>query len=361
MSKCSICGNRFVKGDPDFYYCPACQKKYHKGCFERFGCTDSSCSEYRGCDPIEETEAQAPEPLPPREKGFRGALKYFSDYNDSQIVCPECGKKVSVFVWNYRLGCPVPSCLERKEHLYLRAGAAALILALAYAVIKTRALFLDHAVVFTAVFAILYFLLIHLGMYVKILHMRSPQLRKFGAGLAQGAAVAVVLTAFTLIFCNSILQGVYRQGMTAFNAGEYNKAQELFKQIPRYKDSEVLRAKAEIKECQVTYQLAKQALEREDYNTAIQLFGSIEDYMDSKTLLKEAKYKQAKNAIVSGDLKTAVDTFTDLGAYKDSQNILKTITEKALPALGSAIGSMWKKDSDEEGNEGLFGRLLGGR
>ncbi len=358
MSKCNICGNRFIEGEPDFYFCPACQKKYHKGCFERFGCTDRDCPEYRGFDPIEETEARAPAPLPPMEKGLKGALKYFSDYNDSLLICPECGKKVSVFVWNYRLGCPVHSCLERKEHLYLRAGVAALALALVYAFVRTGKLFLDHAVLFALAFAALYWLLIHLGMYVKIKHLTGPQLRKFGAGLAQGAAVAAALAVFTLIFCGSVLNGVYQKGMTALNAGQYEEARDLFKQIPRYRDSKLLYAKAEIKHFGEVYRQGKQALDREDYGAAIQLFGSIDGYMDSKELLKEAKYKQAKSAIVSGDLKTAVDTFTDLGSYKDSRSILKTITEKALPALGGAVMDMIKP-SEDDSEPGFWGKLMG--
>ena len=252
-------------------------------------------------------------------------------------------------MWNYRLGCPVHSCLERKEHLYLRAGAALLVTALLYAGFRTRSLFPERALFFGVTFAVLYFVLIHLGMYVRIRYLNSPQ----------GAVIGAVLLAFTLIFCNSLLSGAYHKGTEALNGGRYDEAIEAFKLIPRYKDSEILQAGAELKKCQAVYGAAKEALEREDYGEAIRMFESIEDYMDSKTLLKEAKYKQAKKAIAEGDLKTAVNTFTDLGGYKDSRSILKKLTEGALPALGGAVLDMIKKPSEDGSEPGFWDKVLG--
>ncbi|MBP5274606.1 MAG: hypothetical protein ILO36_06710 [Abditibacteriota bacterium] len=361
MSKCSVCGNRITEGEPDFYFCPECQKKYHRNCFERFGCTDKNCPEHRGCEPAPEGMAEPPAPLPPREKGVKGALRYFEEYNDRFLICPDCGKKVPVFVWNLRLGCPVKSCLEHKEHLYLRTGLVLLAAALLYAGFRLRAeLFLDSALWFAAGFAVLYIVLIHLGMYVKIGFIGKTRLRAFAAGLVQGAAIGALLLAWTLCFCDGVLNSQYKKGAAAMEAGDYAGAARYFLKIPQYRDSRVQKAKAEIKLDQIKYSEAKKALLREDYGTAIDLLEEINGYMDSGELLKEAKYKQAKNAIVSGDLKTAVDTFTDLGAYKDSQNILKTITGKALPALGGAVLDMIRKPSDDEDSKSGFLKRLPG-
>ena len=362
MSKCSVCGGRFVKGDPDFYYCPGCQKKYHKGCFERFGCTDSSCSEYRGCGPAGE-DAAPPVPGSSAGEGAGDRLQALIRYHDAVVTCPDCGKKVPLFIWNYRLGCPAPSCMERKEHLYWRTGAGALLAALAFGILRAGKLFAGHAAAYAVLFVLLFVLLAHLGMYVKIRYMYSAQIPKFLAGLAQGAAAAAVLVLFCVLYTQGILGAEYKKGMRAMEAGNYAEAKRLFESAGDFRDSRVLAAKADIKECDRIYRQAEEALRSEDYTRAIELLGSIRDYRDSRELLKEAKYRQAKISIASGDIKTAVNLFTDLGDYKDSGSILKTIAEKALPALGSAIGSMWRKDSGEEedGSTGLWGRLLGGR
>lgn len=78
----------------------------------------------------------------------------------------------------------------------------------------------------------------------------------------------------------------YQSANNLLNAGEYEKAKSIFRELGDYKDSAIM-----INEC--TYNEALALMKNKKYLEAIKIFNSISNYKDSKNLITECNYQNA--------------------------------------------------------------------
>lgn len=107
----------------------------------------------------------------------------------------------------------------------------------------------------------------------------------------------------------------YNRAKDTIKEGNYEKAAEMLKEIPEFKDSNEL-----LIDCY--YQLGQKNIEEKNYTNAITLLEKAGDYQNSNELLS---YVKALSEYESGDLKTAKTSFEALSGYADSDQYLKNI------------------------------------
>ncbi len=141
-----------------------------------------------------------------------------------------------------------------------------------------------------------------------------------------------------LILCCFLLAGCkstdYKSAVTSFEAGELDKAEEMFTALGDYKDSAAYLA-------DIPYQRAYALLEAGEYDLAERAFAVLGDYKDSIKMIDETKYQRAVSLLNAGEFDAAEEAFTALGSYRDSSYMIADVQNarvyhKAESCLSSA-------------------------
>ena len=138
----------------------------------------------------------------------------------------------------------------------------------------------------------------------------------------------------------------YNRAILLMDGGAYQAALDLFKELGRYKDSDL-----QIKKCNeaieggfgitqtdkdIKYNRATSLINSGDYQSALTLFKELDGYKDSKKLIekcnealssgmskttseKDDNYNRAMSFMNAGDYQSALTLFRKLGEYKDSE------------------------------------------
>ena len=113
---------------------------------------------------------------------------------------------------------------------------------------------------------------------------------------------------------------IYNQGMTKFNAGDYEEAIKLFRQCKNSREAIEMVDKS-------NYYLAEKAYSSGDYDTALSLLNN-NSYSDCKDLIDKCNYKLAEKAFADGDYASAIELLAD-NSYSESEALLnKSKVEK---------------------------------
>ena len=107
---------------------------------------------------------------------------------------------------------------------------------------------------------------------------------------------------------------VYNQGMTKFNAGDYEEAINLFRQCKNSREAIEMVDKSNC--C-----LAEKAYSAGDYDTALSLLNN-NSYSASKELIDKCNYQLAEKAFADGDYASAITLLID-NSYSESEALLK--------------------------------------
>ena len=138
----------------------------------------------------------------------------------------------------------------------------------------------------------------------------------------------------------SIVEVKYNIAVNLYNAGEYQKAIDVFNMLDGYEDSE-----EKIKECKAAiteqkYNNAVTLMNNGKYEDAITAFEEVYGYKDSTVKIVECKdninernYNEAVSLAKKGNYKDATIIFADLENYKDSEELWKKYS-----LLGCEVG-----------------------
>lgn len=152
-----------------------------------------------------------------------------------------------------------------------------------------------------------------------------------------------------LTFC-SCSASDYKAAQELQSAGDYTAAQEAFRALGNYKDSELLAS-----EC--GYAVASALFEAEDYAAAADAFRMLRDYSDSAAQAQECGYRIASALFDSGDFPGAMDAFAKLSGYRDSAN---RVAEASDRYLAEALIGSWTSDVMDESDIFLGDNLFSG-
>lgn len=145
-------------------------------------------------------------------------------------------------------------------------------------------------------------------------------------------ALAAALALFLLLTEVVIPNSRYNKAVALLDAGQYEDALAVLRQIKDYKDSrqlilladhgiqerERLENEARIEEKnKIAYEEAEAFLTAEDYDEAIIAFQKLGDYRDSREKKNLAAYKKASQLFEIGEYKEAYLVFLSLGDYSD--------------------------------------------
>ena len=148
-----------------------------------------------------------------------------------------------------------------------------------------------------------------------------------------------ILTLSILLLMSGCKSSDYKQAVSLFDSGEYEKAQKAFEELGEYKDSKeyLERANAEI-----SYTNAVSLFDSGEYEKAQKNFEELGEYKDSKEYLEKAnaiiteeRYNHALELFEAEDYSKALSAFSSLNDYKDSlqyMNKSKEMLEKAEKA-----------------------------
>ena len=103
----------------------------------------------------------------------------------------------------------------------------------------------------------------------------------------------------------------YNSAVDLYNAGKYDEAITVFKEISGYKDSEEQIAKCETAIKDAKYERAMALIDSGDYEAAYALLNEI----GNKEAVKSSKYDRAMALIDTGDYKSAYSLLADIGNY----------------------------------------------
>lgn len=117
----------------------------------------------------------------------------------------------------------------------------------------------------------------------------------------------------TVYFTVLVPNQQYDEAMRFYSNKQYKQAQEAFKALGDYKDSQV-------KQKEVLYAYATELLEKKDYANAEKEFEALGEYQDSEDKKKEAVYQQATEQLSKKEYAHAAEVFLGLGTYKDAKN-----------------------------------------
>jgi len=81
----------------------------------------------------------------------------------------------------------------------------------------------------------------------------------------------------------------YKQAVSLFDSGEYEKAQKAFAELGEYKDSKEYLEKANAIITEERYNHALELFEAENYSKALSAFSSLNDYKDSLQYMNKSK------------------------------------------------------------------------
>lgn len=110
---------------------------------------------------------------------------------------------------------------------------------------------------------------------------------------------------------DKVAQAIYEKAGALAENGEYDEAEELYRSLSVYSDSEE-RVK------QTRYSHARSLFDNGDFGEAQSMFRSLGEYSDSREYALRSGYSAAEQAESSGEFAKAADQFSALGEYSDS-------------------------------------------
>lgn len=139
---------------------------------------------------------------------------------------------------------------------------------------------------------------------------RQDKKRKIIAGIIVTATVLAV--AFGWLLVTVIIPGnKYKEAVSLKDAGEYDRAEEIFSELGDYEDSMI-----QVQE--VKYSKACSLRDGGKVDEALALYDELKDYKDSVEQVKMLKYSQACSLRNGGKYDEAIEILLELGNYKDS-------------------------------------------
>lgn len=111
-------------------------------------------------------------------------------------------------------------------------------------------------------------------------------------------------------------ESLYLKATHLMDAGEFNEAIVIFKQLSPYRDS-----REQSRQCQneSSYLKAFSQLDQNDLEGALDSFIALGDFKDSETQASEITYRLASSHFEKNEYDTARELFASLGTYKDSE------------------------------------------
>lgn len=148
--------------------------------------------------------------------------------------------------------------------------------------------------------------------------------------------VVCLMLALCLCLC-SCKSSDYKNALAQFEAGEYQKARDVFAALEDYEDASEL-----LKQCD--YQIALSLMKEERYEEAKELFASLGEYEDSADQVVSCVCAMSRAYAENGKMKEAVAILVDF--YENPQVeavfceiLLDELAENYLPNVQSAIDS----------------------
>lgn len=170
--------------------------------------------------------------------------------------------------------------------------------------------------------------------------------------------IAAVLAFSGIKYIPGIISEVkYKSATTLLEDGSYAKAEEAFKALGEYKDSED-KAKESV------YLSADSLCKSDDHNAAAEIFASLGEYKDAVTRVLSCKYDSAVKTLNDGNFDNAAKLFEEIKDYGNSEEMINECTYKKASALleeksytdaAELFASLGKySDSPEKANEAKY-------
>ncbi len=143
-----------------------------------------------------------------------------------------------------------------------------------------------------------------------------------------GVTIIVLIIIGITLYVTTIQPNTeYNQAMRLLQNKQYFEAQQAFKKMAGYKDSEDMSKEA-------IYLYASELKNNGQYIDAVEQFRTIEEYKDSKDLIQESIYTYANELFEVGQYEEAIEQFNEIQSYKDSEDkIDEVIYEYATELL----------------------------
>ena len=166
--------------------------------------------------------------------------------------------------------------------------------------------------------------------------LKKKERNKRNARIAiEGIAIILVLIIAGIFTYKSIIvpNNVYKNAKRLYEAGNYEKAKNIFSSLGSYKDAEKYAEECDIQVLEIAnkkkYEVAMRKMQTGDYINAIKEFEALGTYSDSEEQAENVKkiveYKDGLMKKESGDLKGAIKVFEELGTYSDSEEQVENI------------------------------------
>lgn len=187
----------------------------------------------------------------------------------------------------------------------------------------------------------------------------KPKKKKKHIGLIVFLLIIAAVLAFSGIkYIPGIISEVkYKSAAALLEDGSYAKAEEAFKALGGYKDSED-KAKESV------YLSADSLCKSDDHNAAAELFASLGEYKDAVTRVLSCKYDSAVKTLNDGNFDNAAKLFEEIKDYGNSREMINECTYKKATALleeksytdaAELFTSLGKySDSQEKANEAKY-------
>ena len=140
---------------------------------------------------------------------------------------------------------------------------------------------------------------------------------------------------------NITVQMIYDAALELMELKQYETASKIFKTLNNYSDSEERAVQCHEHSIQALYDEASTLMEEEKYDEASGIFGKISDYRDAATLQKECMYQRAKELAFYGNYNRAIQSLQPICDDDGAKELIHSY-QNALDKL--------KKDYSKMGN-----------
>ncbi len=141
-----------------------------------------------------------------------------------------------------------------------------------------------------------------------------------------------------------VKQTRYSHARSLFDNGDFGEAQSMFQSLGGYSNSREYALRS-------GYNAAEQAESSGEFAKAADQFSALGEYSDSPERANECCYKNACKQASDGDYQAAISIFTELGEYKDSAD--------KLPEMNYRLAKKHLADGRYDEAIGIFGELGG--
>ncbi len=163
--------------------------------------------------------------------------------------------------------------------------------------------------------------------------------KRIQIGAAVIACAGILTFAGVQYHKEQVRKATYQEAVAALNEEDYERAEELFAEIPGYKD---VADYQQIIENQKVYEAAVALFEAEDYDAAEEQFVKIQEYKDTATYLQTISeirsYQEAYALYEKGDYNEALQIIEGITLYEPAQTLKETMeTEIAYNTYQSRL------------------------